>query len=293
METTTVIRSAAFGSHVRVILATGAASGTSLGGLIVSPRRGWTGSARRGMGVRPCFPWPRCRQEGGCVRIFETVKSRRGTADARDQIEHATTPTYCELTQWVRPVGPPVNIRCERAGERKVSRSELFHHVIARETGGLAVDRRCGSVALFQVESGGLDAQRRQCDPRAAASPALFFRHRQHPTADPCVAPILGQKEPSNIDEPEFGPPVEPADDLPGLRIADEHGERAKIVVSGLAGIIGAQTIADYRCVGGIKLIGHRDVCIFISIVIWHIRLLVQLRWQSLTAGWRSIVRRS
>src|SRR5215831_3523892 len=133
METTTVIRSAAFGSHVRVILATGAASGTSLGGLIVSPRRGWTGSARRGMGVRPCFPWPRCRQEGGCVRIFETVKSRRGTADARDQIEHATTPTYCELTQWVRPVGPPVNIRCERAGERKVSRSELFHQTGAEQ----------------------------------------------------------------------------------------------------------------------------------------------------------------
>ena len=83
------------------------------------------------MGVRPRFPWPRCRQEGGCVRIFETAKSRRGTADARDQIEHATTPTYCELTQWVRPVGPPVNIRCERAGERKVSRSELFHQISA------------------------------------------------------------------------------------------------------------------------------------------------------------------
>jgi len=70
---------------------------------------------------------------------------------------------------------------------------------------------------------------------------------------------------------------VEPADDLPGLRVADEHGERAKIVVSGLANIIGAQTIADYRRVGGIKLIGHEDVCICISIVIWHIRLLVQL----------------
>jgi len=34
---------------------------------------------------------------------------------------------------------------------------------------------------------------------------------------------------------------VEPADDLAGLRIADEHGERAKIVVTGLAQIVGAE----------------------------------------------------
>jgi len=49
---------------------------------------------------------------------------------------------------------------------------------------------------------------------------------------------------------------VEPVDDLAGLRIADEHGERAKIVVSGLAQIVGAETIGDHRHVGGIKLIG-------------------------------------
>jgi hypothetical protein len=40
---------------------------------------------------------------------------------------------------------------------------------------------------------------------------------------------------------------VKPADDLAGLRIADEYGERAKVVISGLAPIIGAETIADYR----------------------------------------------
>src|SRR5215467_7098364 len=127
--------------------------------------------------------------------------------------------------------------------------SELFHHVIAREAGRLAVDRRRDIVALFLVEAWRLNAERRQRDPGAATSSALFFRHRQHPAADPCAAPILGQKEPSDIDEPEFGPSVEPADDLAGLRIVDEHGERAKVMVSSLAQIIGAQTIADYRCV--------------------------------------------
>src|SRR5713101_3626431 len=81
-----------------------------------------------------------------------------------------------------------------------------------------------------------------------------------HPAADPCAAQILGQKEPVDIDEPEFGPSVEPADDLAGLRIADEHGEPAKIAVSGLAEIVGAETIGDHRYVGGIKLIGHGDV---------------------------------
>ena len=55
---------------------------------------------------------------------------------------------------------------------------------------------------------------------------------------------------------------------------------------------IGAETITDYRCVGGTKLIGHGDVYICFGIVIRHIRLLVQLRWLLLTAGWRSVVRR-
>jgi hypothetical protein len=53
---------------------------------------------------------------------------------------------------------------------------------------------------------------------------------------------------------------MEPADDLAGLWIADEHGERAKVVVSGLAQIIGAQTIANHRCAADIKLIGDGDV---------------------------------
>src|SRR5262249_8516014 len=61
-------------------------------------------------------------KSGGCVRIFETAKSRRGTTEARNHIEHNSAPIYCELTQWVRPVGPPVNTRCERAGERKLAR---------------------------------------------------------------------------------------------------------------------------------------------------------------------------
>ena len=53
---------------------------------------------------------------------------------------------------------------------------------------------------------------------------------------------------------------MEPADDLAGLWIADEHGERAKVVVSGLAQIIGAQTIANHLCVSGIQLIGDGNV---------------------------------
>src|SRR5882724_1760632 len=113
--------------------------------------------------------------------------------------------------------------------------SELLRHVIAREAGRVAVDRRRDIVALLLVKPGRLDAERRQRDAGAAASSALFFCHRQYAAADPCAAQILGQKEPGDIDEPEFGPSVEPADDLAGLRIADENGERAKIVVSGLA----------------------------------------------------------
>jgi hypothetical protein len=66
---------------------------------------------------------------------------------------------------------------------------------------------------------------------------------------------------------------VEPADDLAGLRIADEHGERSKIVVSDLAQIVGAETIGDHRHVGRIKLIGHGDVWLCLGIVVRHIRL--------------------
>src|SRR5437016_2104083 len=139
---------------------------------------------------------------------------------------------------------------------------ELLHHVVAREAGRGAVDRRRDIVALFLVEAWCLDAQGRQCDPGAAAPPSLFFCHRQYAAADPCAAQLLGQKEPGDIDEPEFGPSVEPADDLAGPRIADKHGERAKIVASGLAQIVAAEAIGDHRYVGGIKLIGHGDVWI-------------------------------
>src|SRR5262249_47173 len=106
--------------------------------------------------------------------------------------------------------------------------SELFHHVIAREAGRLAVDRRRDIVALFLVEAWRLNAERLQRDPGAAAWSAFLFCHRQSPTANPCAAPILWQKEPGDIDQPKFGSPVEPADDFAGLRIADEHGGRRK-----------------------------------------------------------------
>src|SRR5215831_2257039 len=125
--------------------------------------------------------------------------------------------------------------------------SELFHHVIAREARRLAVDRRCDTVALFQVKAGSLDAEGRQRDPSAAAPSALFFRHCQHPATNPSAPPILGQEEPGNVYEPEFGSSVEPADNPSGLRVADEYGERAKIVVSGLADIVSAEASADYR----------------------------------------------
>src|SRR5215471_15377643 len=86
--------------------------------------------------------------------------------------------------------------------------SELFHHVIAREAGRLAVDRRRDIAALFLVEAWRLNTERRQRDPGAAASFAFLFCHRQYAAANPCAAPIFWQKEPSDIDEPEFGPPV-------------------------------------------------------------------------------------
>src|SRR5690242_572807 len=75
---------------------------------------------------------------------------------------------------------------------------------------------------------------------------------------------------------------MEPADDLAGLRVANEYGERAKVVVSGLTRIIGAETIADYGRVGSIKLIGHGDVCTCPGIVIRHVRLLVRPSCRSL-----------
>ena len=72
-------------------------------------------------------------------------------------------------------------------------------------------------------------------------------------------------------------PIVRGARRLPCRGFADKYGERTKVVVSGLAHIIGAETIADYRCVDRIKLIRHEDDNICLGIVIWHIRLLVQL----------------
>ena len=59
---------------------------------------------------------------------------------------------------------------------------------------------------------------------------------------------------------------------LRGLRIADEHGERAKIVVPGLVQITGAETIGDHRCGGGIQRIRDGDVWVCRQIVIPHIR---------------------
>src|SRR5262249_23026 len=118
-----------------------------------------------------------------------------------------------------------------------------------------------------------LNAERRQRDPGAAASSAFVFCHRQYAAADPCAAPILWQKEPSDIDQPKFGSPVESADDFAGLRMAEQHGERAKVIVSGLAQIIGAQTIANHRCVSGIQLIGDGNVWVCPEIVIQQICL--------------------
>src|SRR5262249_1643651 len=111
----------------------------------------------------------------------------------------------------------------------------------------------------------------RQRDARAAAPPPLFLRHRQYPAADPCAAPILGQKQPIDIDEAEFRPSVEPTDDLAGLRIADEYREAAKIAVSDLIEIVCAETLCDDRDVGGIRLIDCCNVRICLGIVVRHI----------------------
>jgi hypothetical protein len=59
------------------------------------------------------------------------------------------------------------------------------------------------------------------------------------------------EKKPVDIDEAEFGPSVEPPEDLASPRIADDHGESAKIAVSDLAEIVSAKTIGDHCYVGG------------------------------------------
>src|SRR5262245_57364445 len=114
------------------------------------------------------------------------------------------------------------------------TRSELLHHVMARDAGRVAIDRRRHLVALLDVEAGRLDAERRQRHARTAAPPRLFLGHRQHAAADPGAAQVLGEKQPVDIDQPEFGPPVESADYLAGLRIAHGNGEPAKIAVADL-----------------------------------------------------------
>src|SRR5262249_37373556 len=48
--------------------------------------------------------------------------------------------------------------------------------------------------------------------------------------------------------------------------------ERAKVIVSGLAQIIGTQTIANYLCVSGIHLIRDGNVWVCLGIVIRQIR---------------------
>src|SRR5262249_39642332 len=115
-------------------------------------------------------------------------------------------------------------------------------------------------VTLLLVEAWFFDAQRCERDACATATPALFFCHRQYAAADPCAAQILRQKQPSDIDEPEFGSPVESADNLAGRRIADKNRERAKIVVSGLGAIVGDKTLGDHRYVGGMRLVDHANV---------------------------------
>jgi hypothetical protein len=80
---------------------------------------------------------------------------------------------------------------------------------------------------MLMFQAGRLDAERRPCDPSAAASSALFFRHRHHPAADPSTPPILGQEEPGDVDELEFGSSVEPADDPTGLRTKTASGRKS------------------------------------------------------------------
>src|SRR5215470_12660615 len=131
------------------------------------------------------------------------------------------------------------------------------------EADRIAVLRHMLSIGVLAEDSGVL-----------GLGETLFFRHRRDPAANPGAAPILGQEKPGDVEKPEFRSAVEPADELAGLGFADKHREWAKVVVSSLAHIIGAEAIADYRCVGGSKLIGHGDVHICLGIVTQHIRLL-------------------
>src|SRR5215472_4541069 len=109
-------------------------------------------------------------------------------------------PQSCHWRQIVKGLSRA----CARSGRDACRLSEPLHHVIAREAGRLAVDRRRDIVALFLVEAWRLNTERRQRDPGAAASSAFLFCHRQYAAANPCAAPIFWQKEPGDIDEPEF-----------------------------------------------------------------------------------------
>jgi len=87
----------------------------------------------------------------------------------------APTPDAALSSHW-RQIAKSLSRACARSGRGACRWSELLHHVIAREAGRLAVDRRRDIVALFLVEAWRLNAERRQRDPGAAASSALFFR---------------------------------------------------------------------------------------------------------------------
>src|SRR5215472_9859355 len=89
MEATTATRYAAFGSHIRVILTVVGRLRHVAWWVNRQSRRGWAGSARSVTGVPPPFRRPRRQQEEGCVRIFETAKSRRGTIGSNSSGECA------------------------------------------------------------------------------------------------------------------------------------------------------------------------------------------------------------
>ena len=176
---------------------------------VPSPTTDQTGRAGRG------HPTADFRPAGALGRSVRVKPPRSGAKAGRPGIgtEEPKPPMIefggsCHLAAIGVQIAKSHSRTCAPGGRGACRSSELLHHVIAREAGRLAVDRRRDTVALFLVEAWRLNTERRQRDPGAAATSALLFCRRQYAAADPCALQILGQKEPGDIDEPEFGPSV-------------------------------------------------------------------------------------
>src|SRR5204863_5251640 len=103
---------------------------------------------------------------------------------------------------------------------------EPLAHQIPHDAGRVAIERRGGLVALLFVKAAGLDFERVQRDPAAAAPTPLRLRHRQEAAAEPAAAQLFGQEKAVYAELAEIAAAIEPADHLARCRVGDEHRER-------------------------------------------------------------------